>query len=102
MSNEMSRRDFLKNLKKIGITAGVGSAVLFLGTSSLNAGSIEDASARGMCGSGLNCSGGGGECGAGLNCGGSGAPGGSGQCGSGLNCSGGGGQCGSGLNCAGS
>ena len=63
MSNEMSRRDFLKNLKKLGITAGVGSAVLFLGASNLNAGSFEDAGARGMCGAGMNCSGGNGQCG---------------------------------------
>ena len=89
MSNEMSRRDFLKNLKKLGITAGVGSAVLFLGASNLNAGSFEDAGARGMCG-------------AGMNCGGSGRPGGSGQCGAGMNCSGGSGQCGAGMNCGGS
>ncbi len=37
----------------------------------------------GMCGGGLNCSGGGGMCGGGLNC-----SGGGGRCGGGLRCSG--------------
>ena len=39
--------------------------------------------ASGVCGSGLNCAGGGGVCGSGLNC-----AGGGGVCGSGLNCAG--------------
>ena len=51
---------------------------------------------HGMCGGGMNCSGGGGQCGGGMNCGGGG-----GRCGGGMNCSGGGGQCGGGMNCGG-
>ena len=50
----------------------------------------------GMCGSAVNCAGGGGMCGAGVNC-----AGGGGMCGAGVNCAGGGGMCGAGVNCAG-
>lgn len=45
--------------------------------------SKDDLGTFGMCGMGLNCSGGGGQCGMGLGCGGGG-----GQCGMGLNCGG--------------
>lgn len=45
--------------------------------------SKDDLGTFGMCGAGLNCSGGGGQCGAGLGCGGGG-----GMCGAGLNCGG--------------
>jgi hypothetical protein len=40
-------------------------------------------SCYGVCGSGMNCGGGGGVCGSGMNCGGGG-----GVCSSGMNCSG--------------
>ena len=69
MSKEVSRRDFLKSLKVLGV--GVGATTLFLGTS--NATTIfEDQPIVGAsCGFGAGCSVGGCECGFGAGCSGS-------------------------------
>lgn len=98
------RRSFFKHMYKyfLGISAFTIASIFGLRRGGeIRLGKMKDtgfglSEAHGVCGAGLNCSGGGGQCGAGLNCGGGG-----GQCGAGLNCSGGGGQCGAGLNCAG-
>ena len=102
MSDDITRKRFLKY--------GLMTTATFLGTAvslSLNPNigfqtkgnsKVSTMStAMAMCGSALNCAGGGGQCGAALNC-----AGGGGRCGSALNCAGGGGRCGSALNCAGS
>ena len=100
MSKEVSRRDFLKSLKVLGV--GVGATTLFLGTSNATTIFEDQPIVVATCGFGAGCSGGGGECGFGAGCSGSGSPGGGGQCGFGAGCSGGGGQCGFGAGCSGS
>jgi hypothetical protein len=88
----MKLKDF-----NFGMLAATSEGLVFgLPTVSLSSG----ARVYGMCGSGMDCSGGNGQCGSGMNCGGEGSNG-CGQCGSGMNCSGGGGECGSGMNCGG-
>ena len=95
MSKEVSRRDFLKSLKVLGV--GVGATTLFLGTSNATTIFEDQPIVVATCGFGAGCSGGGGECGFGAGC-----SGGGGECGFGAGCSGGGGQCGFGAGCSGS
>ena len=87
MSKEVSRRDFLKSLKVLGV--GVGATTLFLGTSNATTIFEDQPIVVATCGFGAGCSG-------------SGSPGGGGQCGFGAGCSGGGGECGFGAGCSGS
>lgn len=73
MSKEVSRRDFLKSLKVLGV--GVGATTLFLGTSNATTIFEDQPIVVATCGLGAGCSGGG-------------SPGGGGQCGLGAGCSG--------------
>lgn len=65
-----SRRDFLRNLKNIGLGAGAASVAVFLGTKNELIKADKNIVVAGNCSYGSNCSGGGGSCSYGSSCGG--------------------------------
>lgn len=94
-----SRRDFLKKLIALGITAG--SSSLFFGEKQMKAAEAILSNGTRACSTSYDCAGGGGKCGTAYDCAGQGAKG-RGKCGSSYECAGGGGKCGTAYECAGS